>query len=144
MRRRKLLSLIDVKRVEEAIGLAERQTTGEIRVSVAGFFWGNVHAAAERAFVRLGMQKTEHRNGVLIFVVPARRQFTVLGDAGIHHKVGQDFWESISKAMSKEFQAGRFTEGLLHGIAEAGKQLAVHFPALPGEDRNELPNEVDV
>ena len=144
MRRRKLLGLIDVKRVEEAIRVAEQQTTGEIRVSVAGFFWGNVHAAAEKAFVRLGMRQTEHRNGVLIFVVPARRKFTVLGDAAIHQKVGQDFWERISKAMSKEFQAARFTEGLMHGIAEAGKQLAAHFPAVPGEDRNELSNEVDV
>jgi len=144
MRRRKLLTLIDVKRVEEAIRIAEHQTTGEIRVSVAGFFWGNVHSAAEKTFARLGMRQTEHRNGVLIFVVPARRKFAVLGDAGIHQKVGQVFWESISQAMSKEFRAARFTEGLIHGIAEAGKQLAAHFPPVAGEDRNELPNEVDV
>src|SRR5262252_4194109 len=104
MRRRKLLSLIDVKRIEDAIKRAEQQTTGEIRVSVARFFWGNVHIAAEKAFSRLGMQRTEHRNGVLFFVVPGRRKFTVLGDAAIHAKVGQEFWEKVSEAISERFR----------------------------------------
>ncbi len=77
-------------------------------------------------------------------LVPGRRKFTVLGDAGIHAKVGQEFWDKISSAMSKEFRATRFTEGLIHAIAEAGKQLAAHFPADPTQERNELPNEVDI
>jgi uncharacterized membrane protein len=132
-----------VKRVEEAIRLAEKHTTGEIRVSVSPIFWGSVRKAAEKAFVRLGMEKTRHRNGVLLFVVPGRRQFVVLGDEGIHQKVGQEFWEKISAAMSAHFRAGNFTEGLVHGIEEAGKQLALHFPEEAGESVDELPNQVD-
>ncbi len=143
MRHRKLLQKIDVKRVEEAIRLAEKQTTGEIRVSVSRIFWGSVRKAAEKAFVRLGMERTRHRNGVLLFVVPGRRQFVVLGDEGIHQKVGQEFWEKVSAAMSAHFRSGKFTEGLLHGIEEAGKQLALHFPEEPGKSVDELPNQVD-
>ncbi|HZA51699.1 MAG TPA: TPM domain-containing protein, partial [Myxococcaceae bacterium] len=87
--RRSLLRRIDVKRVEHALREAEKRASGEIRVSVAPLFWGSVRKEAERAFVRLGMSRTKERNGVLFFVVPARRKFVVLGDEGIHAKVGQ-------------------------------------------------------
>ena len=47
----------------EAIHEAERVTSGEIRVSVAHFFWGDVQRTAEKAFRRLGMENTSRRNG---------------------------------------------------------------------------------
>ena len=143
MHRRKFRGLVDAQAVKAAIQEAERATTGEIRVSVATFFWGSVRKAAERAFDRLGMARTAHRNGVLIFVVPSRKKFVVLGDSGIHEKVGQEFWEGVAAAMSERFRKGDFTGGLVHGVEEAGRQLALHFPAegLPNPD--ELPDDVD-
>src|SRR5260370_9896669 len=119
MRHRKLLQKIDVKRVEEAITQAEKRTSGEIRVSVSRIFWGSVRKAAEKAFVRLGMEKTRHRNGVLLFVVPGRRKFVVLGDEGIHQKACQGFWEKISAASSTYFRSGNFTDALPHGVWRA-------------------------
>ena len=62
---------IDAGRIEEAIRRAERRTSGEIRVSVSRFFWGDVHRVADRAFARLGMSATRQRNGVLFFIVPS-------------------------------------------------------------------------
>lgn len=139
----KMINLLDEKRIEEAIARAERMSSGEIRVSVAPLFWGSVRKAAERAFERLGMTATELRNGVLFFIAPARRQFVVLGDAGIHEKVGQEFWESISAAVSERFRAGDYTEGLVRGIEMAGEQLAKHFPCDTCRDVNELPDRID-
>src|SRR5262245_58748837 len=107
--RRKLLQMIDQEAVKEAIGRAESSTSGEISVSVARLFWGNVEKAADRAFLRLGMTKTREHNGVLIFVVPARRKFVVLGDRGIHERVGQDFWDRTAAVMSDRFRQGDFT-----------------------------------
>lgn len=141
--RRQLHRLIDLARVKAAIEAAERQTSGEIRVSVSPFFWGNVHRVAQQAFVRFGMHQTRERNGVLIFVVPARRRFTILGDEGIHAKVGQEFWDCVRDAMSGHFRHGHYTEGLLHGIEEAGRQLARHFPNAGAHDVNELKDDVD-
>ena len=89
--RRSVRKLIDVDRIRQAIEAAEQKTSGEIRVSVAPWFWGNVERAADRAFSRLGMTQTRERNGVLLFVVPSRRSFVVRGDTGIHAKVGQAF-----------------------------------------------------
>jgi len=134
---------VDVDKVKAAIAAAERETSGEIRVSVTRFFWGSVRRAAERAFDRLGMTHTKDRNGVLFFVVPARRKFVVLGDAGIHAKVGQEFWECVARLMSEHFRKGEFTDGLVAGIGEAGRELAAAFPYDPTVDVNELADDVD-
>ena len=143
MHRRKLKRLVDAEAVKRAIEEAEGRTSGEIRVSVSTFFWGNVRRTAEAAFARLGVDRTAQRNGVLFFVVPSRRRFVVLGDEGIHAKVGQEFWDAVAAAMSARFKDGDFTGGLVHGITEAGRQLADHFPNQGPRDRNELPDEVD-
>jgi uncharacterized membrane protein len=141
--RANLMKTIDAERVKSAVAEAERATSGEVRVSVARFFWGSVRRAAEGAFARMGMTRTKDRNGILFFIVPARKKFVVLGDAGIHAKVGQDFWDSVAGLMSRHFREGEFTEGLVEAIGEAGRQLAAHFPCDPATDVNELADDVD-
>jgi uncharacterized membrane protein len=142
--RSRLLRQVDAERIRAAIQAAERRTSGEIRVSVSRFFWGRIEPVARRAFRRLGMSATRDRNGILFFVVPSRRRFVVLGDAGIHAKVGPDFWTCIARVLSGRFRAGAFTEGLVEGIAAVGERLAEHFPHAGEADRNELPDEIDV
>jgi len=134
---------IDRNRIVEAIRQAEQRTSGEIRVSVSRPFWGNVRDAAEKAFDRMGMQETKARNGVLIFVVPSRCKFVVLGDAGIHEKVGQDFWDRVVHSIAEKFRSGDFTEGIISGIFTVGEQLATHFPYDASTDIDELPNRID-
>ncbi len=143
MTRKKLLQIIDRDKVKHAIEAAEHRTSGEICVSVAPLFWGSIEKAADKAFARLGMTRTKDRNGVLFFVVPARRKFVVLGDLGIHERVGQEFWNSVAAAVSERFREGDFTGGLVHGIDKVGEQLAAHFPYDPSADKNELPDDVD-
>jgi uncharacterized membrane protein len=143
MTRKKLLQVIDREKIKKAIQAAEHRTSGEICVSVAPFFWGNIHKAADKAFVRMGVARTKHRNGVLFFVVPSRRRFVVLGDAGIHERVGQEFWHRVVAVVSERFRTGDFTGGLVRGIEEVGEQLAAHFPYDAATDENELPDDVD-
>ena len=143
MHQRKMIKTVDAGRIKAAIEDAERRTSGEIRVSVSRFFWGRIEPVAWRAFRRLGMAATKERNGILFFIVPARRKFIVLGDEGIHARVGQDFWEGVAAVMSEEFKKGRFSEGLVRGIAEVGKRLAEHFPYDAATDKNELPDDID-
>jgi uncharacterized membrane protein len=139
----KLLRTIDNDRIKEAIRKAEKQTSGEIRVSVSPLFWGDVRKAAEKASVRMRMTATRERNAVLFFVAPARRKFVVLGDSGIHEKVGQEFWPDIVRIVSEKFREGDFMEGLVGGIAAVGERLAPHFPFDAARDSNELPDDVD-
>src|SRR5262249_35901542 len=141
--RKKLLRIIDREKIKRAIQAAEHQASGEICVSVAPLFWGSIERAADKAFVRLGMTRTKERNGVLFFVVPARRKFVVLGDQGIHERVGQEFWDLVGAGLSEKFRDGDFTGGLVSGIEKVGQQLAVHFPFDPATDKNELSDDVD-
>lgn len=143
MSRRSLRKCVDQAQVVAAIRAAEQVTSGEIRVSVAPFFWGNVEKTAGKAFRRLGMAHTADRNAVLIFLVPSRRRFAILGDTGIHEKVGQAFWNEVSTCLSSHFRRGAFTEGLVEGIRMVGDSLATHFPSAGAADRNELSDGVD-
>jgi hypothetical protein len=136
--RARLLKRIDVEQIRKAIAAAEHQTSVRVRVSMASFFWGDVRRAAERAFTRLG------RHGVLIFVVPSRRQFAVLGDEDVHARVGQGFWDDVAAAMAGYFRAGDFTGGLLHGIETSGRELAPSLPYDAAADTGEGPDEIDV
>jgi uncharacterized membrane protein len=143
MTRKQLLQVVDRERIKNAIEAAEHRTSGEICVSVSRLFWGNIETAADKAFVRLGMTRTKERNGVLLFVVPSRRKFVVLGDQGIHERVGQEFWESVAAVISEKFREGDFTGGLLNAIEKVGEELATHFPYDPATDKNELSDDVD-
>ena len=143
MTRKKLLQVIDRDKIKDAIQSAERRTSGEICVSVARFFWGSIEKAADKAFVRMGITQTKHRNGVLFFVVPSRRKFVLLGDRGIHERVGQEFWDRVALVVSEKFREGDFTGGLVRGVEEVGEQLAAHFPYDPTSDKDELSDDVD-
>ncbi|MBS2029288.1 MAG: TPM domain-containing protein [Deltaproteobacteria bacterium] len=134
---------LDLPRIERALREAEQKTSAELRVSVAPLFWGSVQAAAERAFERLGMRQTRERNGVLIFVVPGRRRFAVLGDAGVHARTGQDLWDEVAAILRRHFSRGAFTEGLVAAIDALGVALAEPFPHAH-DDENELPDRVDL
>jgi uncharacterized membrane protein len=133
----------DRERIRTAIEAAERRTSAEIVVSVAPLFWGDAQKAAERAFVRLGIGSTRARNGVLILVVPRRRQFVVIGDDGIHARVGQSLWDRLASLLSDHFRRGAFTEGVVRAVGALADELEPLFPRQPG-DINELPDEVDV
>jgi len=141
MRHRKFLSQLAHERIHAAIDDAEHKTSGEIRVMVSHQSAPDPVAAAQQAFLRLGMQQTKHRNAVLIFVAPRSHTFAVIGDEAVHARCGDAFWRELAGAMTGYFKRGDFTDGLLHGIGRAGELLAEHFPREP-DDQNELPDAV--
>ena len=99
-------------------------------------------AAAREHFAALGMEKTKHRNGVLIFVAPRTRKFAVVGDQAVHARCGDEFWRELAIAMADHFRKSEFTSGIVLGISRAGELLAQHFPRR-GDDRNELPDRIE-
>ena len=138
---RHFLSKLDSDRIVAAIAEAEKKTSGEIRVHVTRRKPDNLEDRAKRRFELLGMTKTAHRNGVLIYIAPNLRRFQILGDSGIHEKCGDDFWKETAAEIESHFRKGDFTEGIVRGIAKVGDVLAAHFPRAAG-DVNELPDEV--
>jgi putative membrane protein len=103
------------------------------------------HRATEMAeeqalqeFHRQGLHKTRNATGVLIFVSLFERRVIVLGDSGIHAKVGDEHWKSVQIAILRGITRGSLRDGLLAGIRACGDELAKHFPRTePG------PNEIE-
>jgi uncharacterized membrane protein len=92
-------------------------------------------------FEKLGMHKTQLRNGVLFYLAVKDQKFAILGDAGINTKVPANFWDNIKEHMLLKFKEGGFAQGLEDGIRMAGKQLKQHFP-YQSNDINELSDEI--
>ncbi len=131
----------DENQIITAIREAELRTAGEIRVHLERKVKGDITEAARQTFHRLGMDRTEQRNGVLIFLVPAQHVFAIWGDVGLHRLVPEHFWEDVRDVMQQQFRQGRFAEGICQGINLAGEKMAAHFPPVEG-DRNELPDDL--
>jgi uncharacterized membrane protein len=127
----RLHKFVDKKRVRDAIVRAEAATDAPIAVSIVPHVPGDVHAAALHALHRRGLSRAPGRNAVHFFVVPSRREFAVVGDAGAHERLGQEAWDSIAATVEKHFRSGDPTAGLIAGIEEAGRYLAQHFPRKP-------------
>ena len=123
--------------IEKAIQDAELLTSGEIRIHVDEKCGAPALERAAALFHSLGMDATAERNGVLIYLNLQGHQFAIIGDAGIHAIVKQDFWDSTKELMQNHFRHGHFLDGLLAGVQEAGKQLQQHFPRRH-DDKNEL------
>jgi len=130
---------IDVARVQEAVEAAELRTSAEIVVSIAPFFLGRVWPAARRAFARLGIARTRGRNGVLVFVVPARRQVVVLADDGAVACIDPAIWRDAAARIAGAFARGHGTAGLVDGIERLARALSRPFP-YERSDVNELPD----
>ena len=92
------------KKIVSAIQLAELKTSGEIRVHLDEEQVEGIKERAVYIFDSLGMTKTKERNGILIYLNPNNKNFLVMGDQGIHAKVGQEFWEKISREMKAHFK----------------------------------------
>ena len=127
--------------VVEAIRLAEKNTSGEIRVHLEK---ETSIAPIERAvevFHELGMDTTQLRNGVIIYVAVKSKQFAIYGDQGINDKVDDDFWDCTKDIMVSHFKTGNNVQALVEGIHNAGEQLKIHFP-FEDDDTDELSNEI--
>jgi uncharacterized membrane protein len=129
------------KEIQDAIRMAEQKTSGEIRVHIDSKCYGNVLDRAAQVFAELNMHQTKLRNGVLFYLAWEDRKFAILGDAGIHAVVPDDFWDNIKIKMQLKFRAGQFKEGLCDGIQMAGEQLKEKFPVAE-QDVNELSDKI--
>ena len=129
------------KQIIQSIQKAEKLTSGEIRVHIQERCRGAIVADAARVFRALKMHKTEQRNGVLIYIVPSRNEFAVVGDKGINDLVPDNYWDDVRDIIQKAFQEGKFAEGVIAAIDKIGEKLHEFFP-YQNDDVNELPDDI--
>ncbi len=127
--------------IKNAIIQAENETSGEIRVQIAKKVQHDIMQEAKRVFEKIGMIETKERNGILIYFAVKDRKFAILGDKGIHEKMGDAAWNTIASAMQEYFKNNDFAGGLSFGIGRIGEALKTHFPHQK-DDINELPDDI--
>lgn len=135
------LSKTEEAEVVEAIRLAEKNTSGEIRVHIEKESSIAAYERAIEVFNLLKMDNTRDRNGVIIYVAVKSKQFAIYGDKGINEKVSDDFWNCTKDIMEAHFKNGNNCQALVDGIHNAGVQLQKHFP-YQSDDSDELTNEI--
>lgn len=135
------LTTDEEQEIVQAIRTAEKNTSGEIRVHIEPHTRLDIMERAEEVFRILKMDNTKEENGVLIYVAVNDRKFAICGDRGIDRVVPNDFWRSTRNAIQTQFEKGKFKQGLINGILEAGRELETHFP-WQQDDKNELSDEI--
>jgi len=135
------LSKEEEQEIVKAIHIAEKNTSGEIRVHIEKTTSLEPYDRAKEVFHELRMDATELKNGVLIYLAVEDKSFAICGDKGINDIVGHDFWDCTRDVMVAQFKQHQFKKGLVDGILRAGEQLKKHFPWQEG-DTNELSNEI--
>lgn len=105
-----------------------------------------VRARAVRAFAEHGLHRTAEATGVLVFASLFERRAVVLGDKGIHEKIGDAEWDRAVAALVAGVRAGDPAKGFVDAIALCGAHLAEHFPRDPSAQasHNELEDAIRV
>lgn len=127
--------------VIEAIRIAEKETSGEIRVHLENADSKNVFERAQEVFQLLKMNNTKAENGVILYVAVNLKQFVVYGDVGINKLVDANFWNNTRDIIQEQFKKQQFAEGLILGVQQIGKALKTYFP-WDTNDINELPDDI--
>ena len=142
MRTKDFIGKLDHDRIVKTIRAEEARTSGQIRVYIQrGVLKTDPLAAAQTRFYKLGMEKTDRHNAVLIFVAPRAHKFAVIGDEGIHKACGDLLWQAVVEKMRDHFRSERFSEAIVGAIRDVGAVLAEHFPGTV-DGSNKLPDEV--
>ena len=130
-------------KIVTAIKEAELQTSGEIRVHLEKKTPAPVLERAKELFFQLGLDKTQQKNGVLIYLAIREKLFAVIGDEGINKVVPAGFWDEIKNILQDNFQRDQFLAGLELAINKIGEKLKAYFP-YQADDKNECPDEISV
>jgi len=98
---------------------------------------------AEQAFLEHGLHQTSQGTGVLVFASLREHRAVILGDRGIHEKMGDAEWKRAVEALVAGIRRDAPAVGFTDAIAVVGARLAEHFPRAPGQGPgNELPDEL--
>ena len=135
------LTKAEEQEIVEAIIVAEKNTSGEIRVHLEEHSNKEALVRAQEVFFELNMQHTKARNGVLVYVGVKDKHLAIIGDEGINNVVASDFWDCTKDVIIANFKEGNYKKGLVEGVLRAGEQLKKYFP-YQSDDTNELPNEI--
>lgn len=111
------------------------------RLTPASLKQARVRARALDQFVVHGLDRTEGRSGVMIFVALAERRVEVLADRGVADGVDPAVWPAIVADVVAGLRAGDAAGALEAAVLRCGGLLGERFPPRAGRP-NELADAV--
>lgn len=100
-----------------------------------------VSQRAYALFLQHNVHRTPERNGIILYVSLLERRAEIIGDIGIHQKVGEDFWRQIISTLVADVPRRGLKTALTQAIDSCGQTLSTHFPkTASGQD--DLPNKL--
>ena len=102
---------------------------------------GRAAAMARVEFTRLVHDRTQGKNGVLLYVSLSERYVEIIADDSVAAEIAQERWQKIIDDFRARARRTRLGENLVLLIGECAAVLSARFPAQPGQV-NELPNRV--
>lgn len=128
--------------VADAIELAEKNTSGEIRIHIDKKCKSDALESAKTVFAKMKMHETAFRNGVIVYIAIDDHKLAIFGDEGIHTKVDDSFWQKEIEILIDYFKKEAYLDGITTVIHEIGDKLSENFPFDQKGDKNELDNEI--
>src|SRR5438270_10904221 len=124
----------DLDDIAAAVSRVEAAATAEVRVHLERRVPRRRDALvrAQEVFRRLHMDTTRHRNGVLVYLALEDRKLAIVGDAGIHARVGDAYWEGVRDLMVRHLRAEAPRDAVVHLVEDLGRVLVQHVPPRPG------------
>lgn len=129
------------QKIIQTIAEAENQTSAEIRVHIEDHCKKDPLERAVKVFHKLGMNQTELKNGVVIYVAVEDHKASVFGGKGINDQVGEQYWSDVLNIIITHFKKSEFEAGLVKAVKTVGKKLTELYPVQAG-DVNELSDEI--
>ncbi len=139
---RNIEALVAVQAAVFAAVLALAWNTRLARVlTPAGLRRDRVHRAALTQFKARGLEATQGRTGVLIYIDEPDHIAEVIADTAVFAKVSPEHWGATITALTDGIRSGQAADGMVTAIRLAGGVLAEHFPP-EADNPNELPDRL--
>jgi putative membrane protein len=100
-----------------------------------------VRGAAFRMFAEHGVHRTRNRTGILLLISELEHRAVLLGDSGIHARVGDEGWPRHIEHLVGRIREGRTADGIVEVLDALETALAAELP-VAADDVDELPNRV--
>lgn len=118
----------DRDRIEGALTSANAGTTGVVAVRIVPDDDLDAYAKAVAEFESAGLHTHGARNAALVLVAPRAQRYAVIGDAALHQRVGEEFWNDVVEEMRSHFGRNAVADAIVHAVNRIGAALHAHFP----------------
>lgn len=87
-------------------------------------------SSATEVFSELGLQRTQDRNSVLIYMNMQKKQFAIVTDIGLQQKTLPDYWKELSKKFQASLCSIPTDIALEEVVKDIGQVMKKNFPVL--------------